>query len=36
MLGEIIGTNLIFSLIFISVGMVLVNHQPKEEANSGR
>jgi drug/metabolite transporter (DMT)-like permease len=29
MLGEIIGTNLIFALILISVGMVLVNHQPK-------
>ena len=32
MLGEIIGTNLIFALIFISVGMVLVNRQPKGEA----
>jgi drug/metabolite transporter (DMT)-like permease len=29
MLGEVIGTNLIFALIFISIGMVLVNHQPK-------
>ncbi len=36
MLGEIIGTNLIFALIFISVGMVLVNHQPKGEADSER
>jgi drug/metabolite transporter (DMT)-like permease len=33
-LGEIIGTNLIFALTFVSVGMVLVNRQPKAEATS--
>jgi drug/metabolite transporter (DMT)-like permease len=32
-LGEIIGTNLIVALILVSVGMVLVNRQPKGQAN---
>jgi drug/metabolite transporter (DMT)-like permease len=35
-LGEIIGTNLIFALALVSVGMVLVNRQPKAEMDSGR
>lgn len=35
-LGETIGTNLIFALTFVSVGMVIVNRQPKGEADSGR
>jgi drug/metabolite transporter (DMT)-like permease len=35
-LGETIGMNLILALVFISVGMVLVNHQPKDEADSER
>ncbi len=33
-LSETIGTNLIFALILVSVGMVLVNRQPKGEAKS--
>ena len=33
-LGESIGTNLIFALTLVSVGMVLVNRQPKGEAKS--
>jgi drug/metabolite transporter (DMT)-like permease len=35
-LGEIIGTNLIVALISVSVGMVLVNRQPKGEAVANR
>ncbi|MGD9321173.1 MAG: DMT family transporter [Desulfobacteraceae bacterium] len=35
-LGEIIGTNLIFALTLVSVGMVLVNRQTKAEADSKR
>ena len=35
-LGETIGTNLIFALTFVSVGMVIVNRQPKGEADSER
>jgi drug/metabolite transporter (DMT)-like permease len=35
-LSETIGTNLIFALTFVSVGMVLVNRQPKGEAKSER
>ena len=35
-LGESIGTNLIFALTLVSVGMVLVNRQPKGEAKSER
>lgn len=31
-LGEVIGPNLIVALILVSVGMVLVNHQPKAKA----
>ena len=33
-LGEFIGPNLIVALTLVSVGMVLVNRQPKAEANS--
>jgi drug/metabolite transporter (DMT)-like permease len=33
-LGENIGTNLIFALTFVSVGTVLVNRQPKGEPDS--
>jgi hypothetical protein len=33
-LGEIIGTNLIFALTLVSLGMVLVNRQPKAETAS--
>ncbi len=32
-LGEFIGPNLIFALTFVSVGMVLVNRQPKAETD---
>ena len=32
-LGEVIGPNLIFALILVSVGMVLVNRQPKAGAS---
>ncbi len=35
-LGEIIGTNLIFALTLVSVGMVLVNRQPKGETDLER
>lgn len=35
-LGEIIGTNLIFALAVVSVGMVLVNRQPRAEADPAR
>lgn len=35
-LGEIIGGNLIFALTLASVGMVLVNHQPKGEEEKER
>jgi drug/metabolite transporter (DMT)-like permease len=35
-LGEIIGANLIVALILVSLGMVLVNRQPKGETDSER
>ncbi|MGD9031156.1 MAG: DMT family transporter [Desulfobacteraceae bacterium] len=35
-LGEIIGTNLIVALVLVSIGMVLVNRQPKTETELER